>query len=78
MRRGIDPMTAALALLLPLWSGTERLAAQEPAAAPGQAAAAVGPNLALTPGDFLDNVGKQAKARWRQLYRAAPPAAGRP
>ncbi len=33
-----------------------------------------GPNLALTPGDFLDNVGKQAKARWRQFYREAPPA----
>ncbi len=33
-----------------------------------------GPNLALTPGDFLDNVGKKAKARWRQLYREAPPA----
>ncbi|MCE9518893.1 MAG: hypothetical protein K8R87_04940 [Verrucomicrobia bacterium] len=33
-----------------------------------------GPSPALTPGDFLDNVGKQAKARWRQLYREAPPA----
>ena len=43
----------------------DRAHSQEPA----------GPNPALTPGDFLDNVGKQAKARWRQLYRAAPPAA---
>ena len=45
-----------------------KAAAQEPSAPSG-------PGLALTPGDFLDNVGKQAKARWRQLYRAGPPAA---
>lgn len=33
-----------------------------------------GPNLPLSPGDFLDEVGRQAKARWRQFYREAPPA----
>ncbi len=44
-----------------------RTQAQEPPPA--------GPNPALTPGDFLDNVGRQARARWRQLYREAPPAA---
>jgi hypothetical protein len=40
-----------------------------------QSLATEGPNPALTPGDFLDNVGNQARARWRQLYREAPPAA---
>ena len=47
----------------------DRALAQEARPAPA------GPNLALTPGDFLDNVGQQTKARWRQLYREAPPAA---
>jgi hypothetical protein len=28
----------------------------------------------LTPADFLDNVGEQLKARWRQLYRPPSPA----
>lgn len=55
---------AVVALLL---CGSALMAQEAPAPA--------GPNLALTPGDFLDNVGQQAKARWRQLYRAAPPAA---
>lgn len=27
----------------------------------------------ISPGEFLDNVGQQTKARWRQLFRAPPP-----
>ncbi|HEY2574353.1 MAG TPA: hypothetical protein VGH65_09795 [Verrucomicrobiaceae bacterium] len=61
----------AWVVAMALLAGAVRVPAQEQPAA----AATVGPNQALTPGDFLDNVGKQAKARWRQLYRAAPPAA---
>ncbi len=29
--------------------------------------------MELLPSDFLDNVGQQMKARWRQLYRDPPP-----
>jgi len=58
-------LLTAIIVLAPCGSRTR---ADEPAAP-------AGPNPALTPGDFLDNVGKQAKARWRQLYREAPPAA---
>jgi len=32
------------------------------------------PKDALLPGDYLDNIGQQVKARWRQLYRESPPA----
>jgi hypothetical protein len=66
MRRLVHAALVVLAL------GVGRVEAQAPVAV---SPAAEGPNLALTPGDFLDNVGKQARARWRQLYREAPPAA---
>lgn len=49
-----------------------------PCARPARAQPAdefVGPSPALTPWDFLDHVGRQTKARWRQSYREAPPAA---
>jgi hypothetical protein len=28
----------------------------------------------MLPGDYLDTIGQQVKARWRQLYRESPPA----
>ena len=65
MIRGLVP-AAVIVLAI---CGDRALAQEPPEPAP------TGPNLALTPGDFLDSVGLQAKARWRQLYREAPPAA---
>ena len=55
-------------VLLMIWSAVHaQLAVPAPElAAPAQAPTAV-------PSDFLENAGKQVKARWRQLYRQPPP-----
>jgi hypothetical protein len=37
--------------------------------------APAGPILGMQPADYLDCVGQKVKARWRQLYRGAPPPA---
>lgn len=58
---------AALAALA-LSAGPAR--AQQPAAAPAPVT-----QVAPQPGEFLRNVGLKTKARWRQFYREAPPAA---
>jgi hypothetical protein len=44
--------------------------AQVPATESGDKPAA---KVEMTPGDYLDSVGQKMKARWRQLYREAPP-----
>jgi hypothetical protein len=32
------------------------------------------PTVEMQPGDYLDGIGQQVKARWRQMYRETPPA----
>ena len=56
---------------LAIFLGAVNLIAQENKDAPAPEVKSV-PKVALMPGDFLDNVGQQAKARWRQFYREAP------
>lgn len=63
MRRGA---AAVAACLLALACGIGAAQEAKPLAAPG---------VSMSPGDFLDWVGQHTKARWRQLYRDAPPAA---
>jgi len=45
--------------------------AQTPEAALGEKPAA---KAEILPGDYLNVIGQQVKARWRQLYRESPPA----
>ena len=73
MRRALFTLSAVCFLA----AGTGQAFSQDKAkpsepAAPAAAPAAP-PKIGLMPADFLDNVGQQTKARWRQLYRDAPP-----
>lgn len=61
----------AAALLL-LWGGVS--SAAEPFAAGVLIAPPAGWTPEQTPVDFLDIVGLQTKARWRQMYREPPPS----
>lgn len=50
----------------------QKVGAQESAQEPDKAPAQEGAKR-ITPGEFLDVVGGQSKARWRQLFRTPPP-----